>query len=101
MEISARNVSMALSYGLDMLFSVGVEEPSRNGPVLACPEPCIITYHKPAERVVFSPIRDANPFFHLMESLWMLAGRNDLAWPVQFNKRFKEYSDDGKSLAGA
>ena len=101
MEINARNVSMALAYGLDMLFHVGVEEQSRNGAVLVCPEPCIITYHEPAERVIFSPVRDANPFFHLMESLWMLAGRNDLAWPVQFNNRFKEYSDDGKSLAGA
>jgi hypothetical protein len=40
-------------------------------------------------------MRDANPFFHVMETLWMLAGRNDLPWLVRFNKRFASYSDDG------
>jgi hypothetical protein len=49
---------------------------------------------KPMNRVLFSPLRDANPFFHLMESLWMLAGRNDATWLDQFvgdfSKRFAE-----------
>jgi hypothetical protein len=47
------------------------------------------------ERVLFCPIRNANPFFHLMESLWMLGGRNDLPWLAYYNKRMSEYSDDG------
>jgi hypothetical protein len=51
--------------------------------------------------VLFSPVRDANPFFHFMEGLWMLGGRDDLAFPMQFNKRFNEYSDDGLRLNGA
>jgi uncharacterized protein YodC (DUF2158 family) len=55
----------------------------------------------PMNRVLFSPVRDANPFFHMMEGLWMLAGRSDVAWPAFFNKRFTEYSDDGVVLNGA
>src|SRR5690606_34526281 len=42
-----------------------------------------------------SPMRGANPFFHLFESLWMLSGRNDLPWLAQFNKQMATYSDDG------
>lgn len=74
---------------------------SRNGPVLRITHPVLITYHQPRERVLFSPARDANPFFHLYESMWMLAGRNDLAPLVNFVKRFTEFSDNGKTLHGA
>lgn len=99
---SARNVNTALSGGLDILLSNGVKEDSRNGPVIVAPAPVITTTSKPMERVLFSPLRNANPFFHLFESLWMLDGRNDLPWLAQFNKRMAEYSDDGgKTQPGA
>jgi len=99
--ITADNVNNALSDGLWWLKTAGVEEDSRNGRVLVAPGPVITEYLNPRERVLFSPLRDANPFFHFMEGLWMLAGRNDLEWPVYFNKRFSEYSDDGKTIHGA
>src|SRR5690606_25799426 len=35
----------------------------------------ITEYSHPQERVLFSAVRDANPFFHFMESLWIMAGR--------------------------
>lgn len=101
MEILARNVNDALAQGLREIVARGVREPSRNGDVLVFQNPVTTTYINPTQRVIFSPIRNANPFFHLMESLWMLAGRNDLAFPLQFNSRFKEYSDDDTTLAGA
>lgn len=101
MEIIVTNVNHALAEGISWLLRAGVEEPSRNGPVLVSPEPVMVTYTRPLERVLFSPLRDANPFFHLMESLWILAGRNDMAWPVQFNKNFTQYSDDGIIQPGA
>lgn len=101
MEIRCRNVTDGLAKGLGYLLHHGVEEPSRNGTVLAAPEPVIITYQRPWERVLFSPLRNANPFFHLFESLWMLAGRNDLSFPMKYNSRFAEYSDDGNSINGA
>lgn len=99
--ITARNVNDALASGIQNLLLCGEESTSRNGDVICMPTPTIITYERPMERVLFSPLRNANPFFHLMEALWMLAGRNDLAFPKQFNSRFGEYSDDGVTLHGA
>jgi hypothetical protein len=99
--IRVNNVNQALAEGLIFLDRYGVEESSRNGPVLVASAPVTTEYSKPAERVLFSPLRDANPFFHLFESLWMLAGRNDIAFPVAFNSRFGAYSDDGKTQRGA
>lgn len=100
-EIKVTNVNQALSEGLWWLKTVGVSEDSRNGPVLVSPEPVMTTYAYPTERVLFSPLRDANPFFHLMESLWMLAGRNDVAFPAYFAKNIAQYSDDGETFWGA
>lgn len=100
-SITARNVNQALSEGLYHLQHAGITEASRNGPVLVAPTPVCTTYLKPTERVLFSPRRNANPFFHLMEALWMMGGRNDLAWPVRFNKGFAGYSDDGETCWGA
>lgn len=101
MEIIARNVHEALGSGLEHLFDSGELRTSRNGPVLVAPEPVLTVYRHPQQRVLLSPTRDANPFFHLMEALWMLGGREDLAWPLNFNSRFSEYSDDGKVISGA
>lgn len=99
--IEARNVNEALAEALNLFSFFGEKEDSRNGPVLVIDGPVVTEYNCPWERVVFSPTRDANPFFHLMESLWMLAGRNDIEWPVLFNKKFADYSDDGVTDHGA
>src|SRR5271154_5758040 len=47
----------------------------------------ITEYEKPDERVLFSQTRDANPFFHFFESLWILAGREDVEFLAQFNPK--------------
>lgn len=99
--ISALNVNHALAEGLRYLNEHGTHEDSRNGPVLVSPCPVTTMYAMPEQRVIFSPLRDANPFFHLMEALWMMAGRDDLSWPLHFNKRFADYSDDGQTIHGA
>jgi len=101
MELHVRNVNEALSDGLMYLRVAGTKQNSRNGPVLVAPEPVTTVYSQPRERVLFSPLRNANPFFHLMEALWMLAGRNDLEWPAYFNSKFAQYSDDGVTVHGA
>lgn len=101
MEIKVTNVNQAVDEGFHWLAVAGVEEQSRNGAVLVSPEPVLTVYTRPTERVLFSPLRDANPFFHLMESLWMLAGRNDIAFPTYFNKHYTNYSDDGRWQWGA
>jgi thymidylate synthase len=78
-----------------------VSRPSRNGNVLVIDEPVTVTYTNPTERVLFNAARDANPFSLLYESLWMLAGRNDVAPLAYYTKRFAEFSDDGRTLNGA
>jgi hypothetical protein len=95
------NVNQAVATVIPHLLKEGVLEESRNGRVLVAPDPVVTVYHNPTERVLFGATRAANPFFHLMESLWMLAGRNDLAFPRYFNKNFSSYSDDGKLVHGA
>lgn len=99
--ISVRNVQAALPAGLDYLDKCGVKRESRYGDVIVSPCPVTTHYWNPRERVIFWAERDANPFFHLFESLWMLAGRNDVAYLTQFVKRMKEFSDDGVIFHGA
>lgn len=78
-----------------------VKRPSRAGDVLQIAEPVTITYTHPRERVLFNPERDANQFFHLYESLWMLAGREDVKPLEYYNSRMSEFSDDGVKFNGA
>lgn len=99
--IEVSNVNAALCKGIQYLLEEGIEEGSRNGAVLVAPGPVCTAYTFPIQRVLFSGKRDANPFFHLMESLWMLAGRNDLEFPKMFNSKFGNYSDDGVRVNGA
>lgn len=100
-NISARSVAEAAYGGLHHLARFGKEAASRNGPVIVSPDPVVIIYENPANRVLVNPTRDANPFFHLFESLWMLAGRNDLDFPQKFVSTFDQFSDDGETLHGA
>jgi hypothetical protein len=99
--IHCTNVNSALIEGLHWLALAGVERESRNGKVLVAPGPVATVYRHPDQRVLFDAHRNANPFFHFMEALWMLAGQNDLAWVEQFLPRMREYSDDGLILHGA
>src|SRR6187549_1871940 len=99
--IEVDNVNQGLAEGLRRVVNMGLERPSRNGPVLVMPGPVTTTYKRPTNRVLFSQRRDANPFFHCMEGLWMLAGRNDVEWPAYFAKNMRSYTDDGHTLHGA
>src|SRR5688500_9773404 len=95
--LNVRNVEAAFFYGTSLLRAVGVKQSSRAGDVLVAPYPVMTIYERPWERVLFNPKRDANPFFHLFESLWMLAGWDDATWldrfVSDFSARFAE--EDG------
>lgn len=97
-SFKAVDVNQALQYAIEHLLRCGVEEPSRNGKVLAAPEPVCVEFTQPRNRVLYSPTRDANPWFHVMEALWMLAGENDIAFPCFFNKTYGQYSDDNATM---
>jgi thymidylate synthase len=93
---TAANVNDALENGLHLMLEPSTRVlDTRGGKVLRHNGPVATVSADPYKRVLFSPMRNANPFFHFMEAIWMLAGRNDLPWLAQFNKRMAEYSDDG------
>lgn len=99
--IIAQSVSDGLATALNSLAADYEVRESRNGPVWAFRYPVMTEYEMPCRRVLFSPVRNANPFFHLMEALWMLAGRNDVWFPASFVSRMHTFSDDGETLHGA
>lgn len=74
---------------------------TRNGPVLKIDEPLLLTLKKPRERVLFNQARDANPFFHVYEAMWMLAGRNDVASLKRYASKISDYSDNEPTFNGA
>lgn len=99
--LSAPSITYAYRMGLRILMDYGVWEDTRNGRAIVCPDAVTTSYLNPRSRVLFEPKRDANPFFHLFEALWMLAGRQDVAFLSQFVKRIANYSDDGRTFHGA
>lgn len=99
--LAVENVHHAFQLGMSIMARRGKRMPSRGGEVLSYPEPVTTIYENPNQRVIFWPTRDANPFFHFMEGLWMLAGRNDVAWISQFSSNIAQFSDDEKTFHGA
>lgn len=55
-------------------------------------------YANPTRRVLFDPVRDANPFFHLIEAMWMLAGERDVALLTQIVSDFDQFAEPGTTL---
>jgi thymidylate synthase len=100
--IKARNVNDAFAAGLSLLWTEGELQDSRAGPVRVCPFPVTTVYSHPWERVLFDPVRDANPFFHLFESIWMLSGARDARWLDQFVSDFSSrFAEEGGYQHGA
>ncbi len=99
--IAVDNVQQALPEGCRILREKAVRRESRNGAAYVLPTMMTTVYRKPVQRVLFWAERDANPFFHLMESLWILAGHRDVEWIGQFNSKLVQYSDDGVTYNGA
>jgi hypothetical protein len=93
--LNVRDVNEALPLALAYLRDCGTLETTRNGPAMVAPGPVTTVYRDPRRRVLFDPVRDANPFFHLFESLWILAGRQDVRFLSWFNSRIHGYSDNG------
>ena len=101
--INAQGVNDALQKGVKLFnLKVGLrEQESRNGTTLEAIGPVTTSYQRPWERVLLYPERDANPFFHLVEAIWMMAGSNNLEELTYFNSGMSKFSDDDETLNGA
>jgi thymidylate synthase len=94
-EIHGETAAELYGEGLEKFRICSVKEPTRNGPAMVMPGLVCLTLEDPRKRVIDDPIRRANPFFHMMEFVWMMAARQDSAWISQFNGNMHTYSNDG------
>jgi thymidylate synthase len=100
--LQGRNVNTLWARAVPLIMTIGKPQGSRAGDVLVAPHPVMSVTSIPTERVLFDPARDANPFFHLFESLWMLAGRRDAGFLNIFVKSFGErFAEKNGDLYGA
>lgn len=93
--INVLNVNDALNEALWYMGFFGQEENSRNGKVKVIPYPVVTIYLRPWQKVLFHKARRANPFFHLLEAMWMLAGKADVDFVARYNSRMREFADEG------
>jgi thymidylate synthase len=96
--ITARSVNDAYYQGMKLLQDKGYFVDTRNGKAISMPIPVTTHYLNPRRRVITWASREANPYFHLYEALWMLAGCQAVSQLAYFNKRMAEFSDDGITL---
>lgn len=96
--IWATNIPQAYTEAIIKLRTWGEEEESRNGPVITSQDPVLLSITNPRERVLFDKTRNCNPFFHVMETVWMFSGSNDVRWIEQFNKGFREFADRNTNI---
>jgi thymidylate synthase len=55
----------------------------------------------PRERCLFVPFRRNSVIASVAETLWVLSGRDDIAWLSAYLPRAPDYSDDGRTWRGA
>lgn len=99
--IFARNAPEAYAESYWIMKANAKPENSRAGPVLAMPAPTILEISHPMERVITDVARDCNPFFHVMETIWMFAGSDKVDFPAMFNSGYRQYAEDNGVVHGA
>jgi len=100
--INAQDVNQAYEEGMKLLQREGIRSKSRVGEVIVMDCPVTTVYEYPNYRVLINETRDANPFFHAMECIWMLAGSKDGKWLDTYVSTFSSrYGEDDGSIHGA
>lgn len=72
---------------------------SRNGRAMELTH-VALTLKEPWKREIVNPDRRASIAAQIAETMWVLAGRNDIEWLSHYLPRAKDYSDDGKTWRG-
>jgi len=99
MELFARNVNEALFEGLQALFRRGRDVTVRGQKTIELDDVLFIISN-PLERCIFLTGRNDNIFAKVAETLWVLAGRNDIKWLSHYLPRAADFSDDGETWRG-
>ena len=61
----------------------------------------LTTLERPLERYLFLPKRHNDVFAQFAETMWVLAGRDDVVWLSRYLPRAPDYSDDGRTWHAA
>lgn len=99
--IRADNVNEAFPQAMWLLNQYGKSVDTRNGNAIELQEPVMTEYVSPGDRVLFYPERDANPWLHFFEGLWLLAGRCDVEFLNQFSGNMAQFAEDDGNIWGA
>lgn len=104
-SISVIDINEALPRALPMLLRHGKPQTAASvanaRPTIEWPGLFVTEYLNPTRNVLFDPMRDANPFFHYLEAMWIIAGRRDVKFLSHVLPRMADYSDDGNAFHGA
>lgn len=95
MQLTFRNVSEALPILMWEVMNNGRDTPSRNGLTKELTHVHIELTH-PLERVITVLGRGHSAIAQVAETMWVLAGRQDVDWLGHYLPRAREFSDDGK-----
>lgn len=60
-----------------------------------------VTIRDARNNILTHPMRDINYRFMVAEWLWIMSGRQDVAWIERFNKNITQFSDNGIYFQGA
>ena len=100
LNIRTRNVSLALPVVLDEIMKKGDEVGSRLGDRTKELLHARIALTNPCEREVLVPGRGASLPAQIAETMWVLAGRNDVGFLEHYLPRATDFSDDGETWRG-
>jgi thymidylate synthase len=89
-----RNVSFAAAESFSAVLAHGAEVNVR-GSLTRELRNRVTSIERPYERCVFLPGRRHDIFAQIAETLWVIAGRNDLPWLERYLPRAPDFSDDG------
>lgn len=89
-----RNATYALVAGLNELLTNGERLNVRGSEILELRNH-ISVLRRPRERCIITPKRNNNIFATIAETVWVMAGRNDLAYLAHYLPRAGDFSDDG------
>src|SRR5579884_2635761 len=95
-----RNMTYAFVDGLQDLLAEGKPLSIRGSSSMELRNRFIVL-EKPQERCLVTPNRYNNIFAAIAETMWVLAGRNDLAFLSRYLPRARDFSDDGQTWRAA
>lgn len=95
-----RNISFATAGSFRDILTAGVAVSPRGSETKELLN-CVTVIERPLERFLFLPDRMNDFVAQIAESIWVMAGKDDIIWLSGYLKRAPTYSDDGKTWRAA